>query len=461
MSPIDPQAPRALAPPTTLTARLTALTGSPGPQDLVWKAAITVLLVLSVLVPLEDGRLPVALDPSAIFSGSPARAALSLLAILSLTYLGLLFHHARVYRPVAPPAARDLPTVTVIVPAFNEGAMVRVALESALASDYPAERLAVIAVDDGSSDDTWAHISMVAAAHPGRVTAVRQPRNMGKREALKRGFELASGELVVTVDSDSRLSPSSLRHVVAPLVADPEVAAVAGRVLVLNRWSSLLTRLLSARFAITFDLCRAAQSRFGAVLCCPGALTAYRRAAVLSVLDRWMSQTFFGAPCTIGEDRALTTWLLRTGWRAVYQSTATVHTLVPTGVRGATRMLLRWERGNLREDLVMLPTLFRKWRPRDRAWPTFEILFELVQAPLAGVLLACTVRHLALHPADLLRILGTVCVASLLQSFWILRSERGTDFLYGVGYGLAAAIGWTWVTPWSLLTVRDGRWLTR
>ncbi len=91
------------------------------------------------------------------------------------------------------------------------------------------------------------------------------------------------------------------------------MAAVAGKVLVLNRYSGLITRLLAVRFFLAFDLGRAAQSRFGAVLCCPGALTAYRRSAVMAVLGRWSTQTLLGEPCTIGEDRALTTWLLRTG----------------------------------------------------------------------------------------------------------------------------------------------------
>ncbi len=447
-------------PPAPITGLHRVLAGAPGLRDVVWKAAIVAVVAVCVALPwARFHAAPMALDPGALSSGSPTRIALVLLGALGMTYLGLLFHHALQYAPVPAPAS--LPTVTVIVPAYNEGPMVRLALESALTNDYPAHLLDVIAIDDGSHDDTLAHIRGVAARHPGRVQVIAQPRNMGKREALHAGFLAARGEMVVTVDSDSRLSPSALRHIVAPLVEDPEVSAVAGKVLVLNRWAGLITRLLAARFFITFDLCRAAQSRFGAVLCCPGALTAYRRDAVLSVLDRWMSQTFLGAPCTIGEDRALTTWLLRDGGRAVYQSTATVHTLVPETVPGVTRMLLRWERGNLREDLVMLPVLLTAWRRRDRAWPTFEILLELVQAPLAGLLLALAVRHFVMHPSDMLRLVATAGLVSLVQSLWVLRSEKGTDFLYGVGYGLIAAIGLTWVTPWSLITVRDGRWLTR
>jgi len=462
---VQPASPTVQPPAPTLlsnTALHRVLRGAPGARDIVWKVSIVALVTVSVVLPwARFHAAPVALDPGALSSGSPARIALALLGFVSLGYLGLLFHHALRYAPVRAPETAALPTVTVIVPAYNEGPMVRLALESALTNDYPAHLLDVIAIDDGSTDDTLAHMRVVAARHPGRVRVIAQPQNQGKREALRTGFVAAQGEIVVTVDSDSRLAPSALRHIVAPLVDDAEVSAVAGKVLVLNRWAGLITRLLAARFFITFDLCRAAQSRFGAVLCCPGALTAYRRSAVLSVIDRWMSQTFLGAACTIGEDRALTTWLLRDGGRAVYQSTATVHTLVPETAQGLTRMLLRWERGNLREDLVMLPVLLTPWRRRDRWWPTFEILVELIQAPVAGLLLALALRHLVLHPGDMLRLAATAGLVSLVQSLWVLRSERGTDFLYGVGYGLIAAIGLPWVTPWSLLTVRDGRWLTR
>jgi len=192
--------------------------------------------------------------------------------------------------------------VTVIVPAYNEGPTVRVALESALNSDYPEDRMEVIAIDDGSKDDTWEHIQAVAEAFPDRVIAVRHPQNRGKREALRTGFLRASGEIAVTVDSDSRLDRHALRAIVAPLVTDREVAAVAGRVRVLNRNDSLLTRLLAARFFITFDLARAAQSRFGAVLCTPGALSAYRMSAVREVLDRWSDSRSRSSCCSIRPD---------------------------------------------------------------------------------------------------------------------------------------------------------------
>ena len=241
---------------------------------------------------------------------------------------------------------------------------------------------------------------------------------------------------------------------------DPRVAAVAGKVQVLNRYANLLTRLLAIRFYLAFDLGRAAQSWFGAVLCCPGALTAYRREAVMAVLPRWSAQTFLGEPCTIGEDRALTTWLLRTGHRAVYQSTAIVHTLVPTTYKGLVKMYLRWERGNLREALTMLPVLPTRWRREDRWWPTLDIVLELGQFPLICLGLALTTAHFLAVPRDLLSLAATLALVALVQSLWTLRSERSTDFLYGLGYAFFAFLCLQWVIPYSLVTVRNGRWMT-
>lgn len=433
----------------------------PGRADVVWKSAIALGLVALVAASLRFGVPPIVLG-FLQEEGSGGRTLLCIASsVLIFVYGAVSFYHALRYRPVASLADESLPTVSVIVPAYNEGPMVRVALLSALASDYPHDKLHVIAVDDGSKDDTWEHIAAIAREYPDRMTALRQPKNMGKREALHVGFLRARGEMVVTVDSDSKLEPRALREIVAPLVAESDVAAVAGKVLVLNRYESVLTRLLAARFFLTFDFARAVQSRFGAVLCCPGALTAYRRSAVLRILKEWTSQTFLGIPCTIGEDRALTTWLLRDGHRAVYQSTAMVHTIVPSTMGGIARMLVRWERGNVRECVVMIPVIFTKWRSRDQLWPTLDILVDLVQFPFGCLLAWVILQRITSRPLEILGVVATIGVVAFVQSLYCLRSEKGTDFLYNVGYAFFAAFGLPWVFPYSCLTLRNGAWLTR
>lgn len=423
-----------------------------------WRVALAVAVLGTFLAVVADGVTSVLMA-----EGHPSLLTLGLTAFgaLATVYYLLTLWHALRYSAVASPADDVLPSVTVIVPAYNEGAAVRVALRSALAADYPREKVEILAIDDGSTDDTWEHIQALALEAPDRIIAIKQPRNQGKREALRTGFLRASGEVVVTVDSDSKLERHALRGIVAPLVADPEVAAVAGRVLVLNREANLLTRLLSARFFITFDLARAAQSRFGAVLCTPGALSAYRLSAVRQVLEEWSTQTFFGSPCTIAEDRALTTWLLRRGHRSVYQRTAVVETLMPTDLRRMARMLVRWERGNIREDIVMLPLLAKRWRSRDQWWPTLEIVIELVQYPIAWAGLTLVFTRLVHDPAQIVTVLSLVLLSAVVQTLYTLRSARTSDFFFGIGYALFAIVGLQWVFPYSLATVRDGRWMTR
>ena len=119
----------------------------------------------------------------------------------------------------------------MLIPAYNEGAMVQQAIESAASARYPKERLEIIAVDDGSTDDTWKYIQEAAERHEGVVKALRQPRNMGKRAALARGFKQARGEVVVTLDSDSSLDRNALLAITGPF-RDPKVGAVAGKGLV-------------------------------------------------------------------------------------------------------------------------------------------------------------------------------------------------------------------------------------
>ena len=155
------------------------------------------------------------------------------------TAAGLLLLGARtlcwaIYRPVPALAREDAPSITVIVPAYNEGAMVMQAITSIVEADYPRDRIEIIAIDDGSKDDTWDYISAAAQRYPGLVTALRQDCNRGKREAMALAIGRARGDIFVTVDSDSVIERGALLAIVAPF-NNPRVGAVAGKVLVYNR----------------------------------------------------------------------------------------------------------------------------------------------------------------------------------------------------------------------------------
>jgi hyaluronan synthase len=363
------------------------------------------------------------------------------------------------YRPY-PVTEGVLPRLTVIIPAYNEGAMVEKAIAAVAASDYPAEKLEIICIDDGSEDDTWFYIQRAQRRYPHLVRPIRFAANRGKKEGLYAGFTKGRGEVFVTIDSDSLIAPEALRHLVAPLLQDGRIGAVAGNVKVYNRNQSLMGKMQGVRF-VNLDYLRASQSLYRAVVCTPGSLSAYRRSALMPHLRAWRRQTFLGAPCHHSEDRALTNFILRAGHYTYYQRTALVYTLVPETYAGVCRMYLRWERGNVRESLVQLGYLFTRYREKYRLLPIVEFFLAQLEYPLTLFFFGLLVVSAAVYPLILVKLLAALGVVSLLNLVYYLWLERDLEFIYGVVYTYYAFFLLQWIYPYACLTVRDRRWLTR
>ena len=370
------------------------------------------------------------------------------------------------YRPMTPTndELARLPSLTVVVPAYNEGPGVRRTIESILASDFPAHLLRVIAVNDGSKDDTGVHLDAAAAACPERVTTLHLARNGGKRRAVYAGWALAESELVATVDSDSVVPPGSLANLVTPLLRDRRVAGVAGQVLVLNREENLLTRMLGVRYILGFDYVRAYQSMLRTVWCCPGALQAYRRAVIAPHLDRWRDQHFLGAQCTNGDDHAMTNLVLSLGHHTVYQANAPVFTLVPSHYVKLSKMYLRWGRSATREGLRALafaPLRAVRLGPLRGPLMLFDALMQplLIFAKLLGFVFAFYV--LFAHPIWFAQAALATTLIAVMYGLVFLRSERSTEVIFGVLYAWFALFALIWVQPLATLTVRKNGWMTR
>lgn len=238
------------------------------------------------------------------------------------------------YKPIESVSDDLLPTCTVIVPAYNEGKLVWDTLLSLAESDFPEQKMQLLAIDDGSKDDTWYWMQQAKLKLGDRLTIFQQPENKGKRHALYRGFELGTGEIFVTVDSDSIVKKDTLRNLVSPFVVDKKCGAVAGNVHVLNNKKALLPKMLNVSFVMSFEFMRSAESMLGSVLCTPGAAAAYRRDAVFACLPEWINQTFMGQPSDIGEDRAMTNMILKQGLHVLFQRNAYVLTNVPEEYKG-------------------------------------------------------------------------------------------------------------------------------
>jgi hyaluronan synthase len=363
------------------------------------------------------------------------------------------------YKPFAAATFEDAPMLTVVIPAYNEGAMVEQTIVSVATALYPAQRLEIIAVDDGSTDDTWTHMRRAARRFPGRVSTVRLERNQGKRAALAVAFRRARGEVVVTIDSDSVIEPGTLLAIAGPFT-DPRIGAVAGKVAVHNRRASVIPKMLHVRFILSFDFLRSAQSVFRTVYCCPGALAAYRTAVVREVLEAWERQTFLGVPCTYGEDRALTNLILGTGCDTVYQRTAVVHTVVPETYGKLCKMYLRWDRSYIREEFRFARIVWKR-PPLWRALALYETTITNLRFPVAYLSIALMIGHAMEDPTSILRMLLAIMIVSTLYVLYYLRSERSWDFVYGILYAFFSFFALTWIFPYAACTVRARGWLTR
>ncbi|REE18489.1 N-acetylglucosaminyltransferase [Paraburkholderia sp. BL27I4N3] len=280
-----------------------------------------------------------------------ATSAVSFYALLSTVYKSTQALYAQ---PTNVSSLSDglvdsdaLPGVDVIVPCFNEQPRTLSAcLESIANQDY-AGKLRVYVVDDGSANLDAVRPVYDAYTRDPRFNLITLPQNMGKRKAQIAAIRASSGELVLNVDSDTTLAPDVVKKLVLRM-RDTTIGAAMGQLTASNRNDTWLTRLIDMEYWLACNEERAAQARFGAVMCCCGPCAMYRRSALLLLLDQYETQLFCGKPSDFGEDRHLTILMLTAGYRTEY---------VPDSLGAYLRQRLRWARSTYRDTLLSLRLL--------------------------------------------------------------------------------------------------------
>ncbi|MGH7819644.1 MAG: glycosyltransferase family 2 protein, partial [Candidatus Binatia bacterium] len=358
------------------------------------------------------------------------------------------------YRP--PRDSGIEPMVSIVITAYNEEDAIQRTVACCYAADYPRDKLQVIVVDDGSTDRTALEIGRAARRWP-RLTCVRFPRNKGKREAMAAGARAAKGEILVYVDSDSFIRRDALRRIVQGFT-DPAVAAISGHTEVANRERNVLTRMQEVRYYVAFRIMKAAESVFGAVTCCPGCFSAYRRSCVLPILDRWLHQRFLGVPATFGDDRSLTNFLLR-NYKVIYSSDAVATTIVPDRHLRFLKQQLRWKKSWLRECLIAATFM---WKKNPIAALSFyaQLVFPII-APL--ILLRAFV-WLPIVQGDVVSMtiygFGVLMIGCIFSAYYLFWKANGA-WIYGAYFTIYYMLVLVWQMPYAIATSRDNRWGTR
>jgi cellulose synthase/poly-beta-1,6-N-acetylglucosamine synthase-like glycosyltransferase len=187
-------------------------------------------------------------------------------------------------------------------------------------------------VDDGSIDNTYDK-AMAFAAHP-LVTVISQP-NRGKASALNVALDEAQSEVLICIDADSQISPNAVGQLAAHF-HDPEVGAVAGRVIVGNR-NNILTRLQAIEYITAQSVERRAKEYLNSITVVPGAIGAWRATAV-------MEAGIFSTE-TLTEDADMTMAIIRSNYQVVYEERAFAITEAPATLKSLMTQRLRWSLG--------------------------------------------------------------------------------------------------------------------
>ena len=309
-----------------------------------------------------------------------------------LILVGVLALIARIRRRRIPQGKYE-PRVAVVIPAYNEESVIVRTIRSVLNSDY--RNIRVIVIDDGSIDNTFeaARDAYPAELSAGKLTVLTKP-NAGKAEALNFALQHLDEEVYVGIDADTVIASDAVSKLVRHF-ADERVGAVAGNAKVGNR-VNLWTRWQALEYITSQNFERRALDLFNVVTVVPGAIGAWRTAAVLHGGSYPIN--------TVAEDADLTMNLLEQGYKVIYEDQALAFTEAPINAKGLMRQRFRWSfgtlqavfkhkqafRNNLAMGLFALPNIV-----------IFQILLPVV-SPFIDLMFAAGVIHyfidLHFHP---------------------------------------------------------------
>ena len=232
----------------------------------------------------------------------------------------------------------EWPPVTVLIAAHNEEAVVADILTALLEVDYPAEKLAIVPVNDRSVDRTREIVDRYVVRYPGRITPFhRTGGKPGKAAALKDAMAYVNTEIMLVFDADYVPGKALIRQLVAPFF-DPEVGSVMGRVVPLNVGKKLLTRILDLERSGGYQVDQQARMNLHFVPQYGGTVAGIRKSA-LDEIGGWNENT-------LAEDTDLTYRLLLAGWKTVYENRAECYEEVPERWPVRVRQIMRWAKGH-------------------------------------------------------------------------------------------------------------------
>jgi cellulose synthase/poly-beta-1,6-N-acetylglucosamine synthase-like glycosyltransferase len=359
------------------------------------------------------------------------------------------FTLSRLYRPVPDGYTT---TTSVVIPSYREDPDI---LEECLDTWLAENPTEVIVVPDLKDTEVIERLDARAATEPRLKVLPFDHR--GKRSALGLGIRRAACDILVLADSDTRWVPGLLAHVLAPF-ADPKVGGVGTRQNAYlprtSAWRRVADWMIDVRY---LDYVRA-QSRPGGVACLSGRTAAYRRAAVVPVLENLEDEFFLGRRCVAGDDGRLTWLVLASGYKTVYQANARALSMFPDKGRAFFKQRLRWSRNSYR---TYFTAIWKGWLWRQPFITQLSVLQILLTPVTMGFAMTYLVAWV-LHPQRYVAFIavGWLLVGRGLRGVSHLRQRPSDIWLLPLVAILTIIIALP-VKAYAFVTMNKHGWLTR
>lgn len=264
------------------------------------------------------------------------------------------------------------PTVSVLLPCFNEGKAVYDSIKSIRESDYPVDKLEIIGVDDFSSDDSYEWMQKAAADFV-NVRVFRNEVNRGKSRSMLRAVSYSQSEMVISIDSDTVFAKDTVKELMS-CFKDPRIGAVGGSVGLLNADDNFITAFQAFQYYIGFHLYKITENWSRTVGCIAGPLFGVRRHILLQLAPLVENRNWFGCPVIDGEDRFLTHQIVMNGWDTYINLKARCWTIAPNTLSQYFKQQIRWRRSSLRDLFLSIKLIPKHVTMHPNALYVFVIL---------------------------------------------------------------------------------------
>ncbi len=242
------------------------------------------------------------------------------------------------------------PFFTAIVPAYNEEKSIQGTLQSLVNLEYPAEKMEIIVVNDGSTDQTKEIVEQFIQEHPSRNIILLNQENKGKANAMNKGLAIAKGEFFACLDADSFVAANALQAMLPLFEENKDVAAVCPLLKVRNP-QNILQKVQWYEYVINMFY-KFLNSKIDCIHVTPGPFSVYKT-KIITGLGGYDETT-------ITEDLELAIRLQKHHYKIVQTFDAMVETVAPTTWKKLFRQRIRWYKGSVDNSIRYKNLIFNK-----------------------------------------------------------------------------------------------------